>query len=267
MNLGVVIVLAVCVGIQTVSSAFTCTNKVDGMYSNVDDPHTFWYCSNGNSALLTCPHNLVWSQEQLQCDWQSDTTSSSTTTPLTTTITPAPLTTTTPSPLITPVSACPSNGRLLQFDDISATSAWARLPNGYGGFQWTNSCYTNGPNAETGSGFRSAVTSGKYAAFNADGARMIMIINAAKSFNLYSFMATSVWNNDLTLQIKGKRSGITKYTEHVILQVASPAKRIVLNWTDVEIVEFITFGGTPQPGLKGSGTHFAFDDMCISFNK
>lgn len=44
--------------------------KSDGMFENIDDPNTFWHCSNGINYLKNCPAPLVWSQELQQCSWR-----------------------------------------------------------------------------------------------------------------------------------------------------------------------------------------------------
>uniref|UniRef100_A0A3Q2DYQ5 Acidic mammalian chitinase n=1 Tax=Cyprinodon variegatus TaxID=28743 RepID=A0A3Q2DYQ5_CYPVA len=46
-----------------------CVGKPDGLYTNDDDNHTFYQCSNGITYLKTCPSNLVFNETCLCCDY------------------------------------------------------------------------------------------------------------------------------------------------------------------------------------------------------
>lgn len=46
---------------------FNCPNERNAMYSNINDPHSFWHCVHGQAYLKPCPRLLVWSPEQRKC--------------------------------------------------------------------------------------------------------------------------------------------------------------------------------------------------------
>jgi len=41
----------------------------DGYFPDYDDCTRFVQCVNGEAFIIQCPQNLVWSQEELTCDW------------------------------------------------------------------------------------------------------------------------------------------------------------------------------------------------------
>jgi hypothetical protein len=57
------------------SNGFNCPNEHNRMYSNIDDPHSFWHCVHGHAYLKPCPQSLVWSQERHKCDKKSKSSS------------------------------------------------------------------------------------------------------------------------------------------------------------------------------------------------
>lgn len=113
------------------------------------------------------------------------------------------------------------------------------------------------------SGYSAALTSGQYIGLNKDNLQLSMIINAASSFTLKSMIVASAWNNNLTLEITGKRGGGVFKSERFTLQLEP--QLIELNWPGLEIVHFSSSGGIPNPDVKGQGTGFAIDNLCVEF--
>lgn len=54
----------------TISVAF-CSGKSDGIYANLNNPNSFYHCSNGLTHVQNCPANLVFRESCKCCDWPS----------------------------------------------------------------------------------------------------------------------------------------------------------------------------------------------------
>ena len=115
------------------------------------------------------------------------------------------------------------------------------------------------------SGYSAALSSGQYVGLNAKGQMLVMIINAARSFTLKSMIVASAWNDNLTLEIASKRSGVVLKSKRLTLQLEP--QHVELNWPDCEVVQFTASGGEPNLIVKESGTHFALDNVCVEFSK
>ena len=145
----------------------------------------------------------------------------------------------------------------INFDDLSD----APIANGYHGLDWSNfwSFAPFSPDYD-GSGYESALTSGTNVAYNSYGTPAS--ISSAADFDLNSFVAAAAWNDGLSVLISGYNNGVQIYSTVVSL-VTGSASAVTLNWIGVDDVSFVSYGGT-NPGLNGSGTHFALDDLTIS---
>jgi hypothetical protein len=159
--------------------------------------------------------------------------------------------------------------RLITFDNIPGAGRFQQsLPNGFSGFQWVNADYMNVSYHEQingWSGYSAALSSGQYVGLNKDGQMLAMIINAASSFTLKSMIVASAWNDNLTLEISGKRDGSVLKSKQLTLQLQP--QWIELNWSGLETVSFSSSGGEPNSNVKGRGTQFAVDDLCVEFSK
>ncbi|CAF3899866.1 unnamed protein product, partial [Rotaria sordida] len=158
---------------------------------------------------------------------------------------------------------------LITFDNIPGAGRFQQsLPNGYSGFQWVNANYMNisyNEQVNGWSGYSAALSSGQYVGLNKDGQMLSMIINAARSFTLKSMIVASAWNDNLILEITGKRGGSVFKSKRLTLQLQP--QWIEFNWPDLEIVNFSSYGGEPNSDVKGKGTQFAFDNLCVEFSK
>jgi hypothetical protein len=164
------------------------------------------------------------------------------------------------------VEECP---RLITFDNIPGASRFPQpFPNGYSGFQWVNANYMNvsyNEQVNGWSGYSAALSSGQYVGLNKDGQMMSMIINAARSFTLKSMILASAWNGNLTLEITGKRGGSAFKSKRLTLQLQP--QWIEFNWPDLDIVNFSAYDEEPNSDVKGRGTQFAFDNLCVELPK
>ncbi|GAA2637915.1 carbohydrate-binding module family 14 protein [Actinomadura fulvescens] len=43
--------------------------RVQGLFANPDDPHSFYHCDHGIAYLKRCPANLHFNPILLVCDW------------------------------------------------------------------------------------------------------------------------------------------------------------------------------------------------------
>ncbi len=158
---------------------------------------------------------------------------------------------------------------MITFDNIpGAGLSQQSLPNGFSGFQWVNANYMNVSYHEQihgWSGYSAALSTGQYVGLNKGGQNMSMIINAARAFTLESMIVASAWNDNLTLEITGKRGGSVFKSKRLTLQLQP--QWVELNWSDLDIVNFSSSGGELNPNVTGSGTHFAIDNLCVEFPK
>jgi hypothetical protein len=121
------------------------------------------------------------------------------------------------------------------------------------------------PSTYTESGYATALSSGRYVAFNARGNPMsigVGISSSLEAFSIKSFVAAAAWRNDLQLLMTGERSGVRVHNQTITLQVKS-ATNVVLDWRDIDKITFIASGGTPATD-EGPGTHVAMDNLCIT---
>ena len=91
-----------------------------------------------------------------------------------------------------------------------------------------------------------------------------MSVPVGQYFQLNSLVLSAAWNNNLMVTIKGLRANTILYQTVVSLQVTSKTTLYTLKWSNVDKITFDAVGGTPYPGLAGSGTHFVVDDLDIS---
>lgn len=159
--------------------------------------------------------------------------------------------------------------RVLTFDDIpnAGNIHLTTIPNGYGGFDWTNAYYLNTTWERVTYGWNGYATgrnSGIFVALNANGQQMAMNVPVGQYFQLNSAVLAAAWNNNLMVTIQGTRANVLIYQTVVSLQVASKTTLYMLKWSGIDKITFNSTGGTPYPGLGGVGTEFVLDDVDIS---
>ncbi len=92
--------------------------------------------------------------------------------------------------------------------------------------------------------------------------------NATTSlFTLHSAAAAAAWNDNLELTIVGYRSNVVIANNTFILQVFTVSYLTFSGYSQLDTAVFSTSGGTLNPNVNGtgSGTHFAMDNLCLSF--
>ncbi len=152
---------------------------------------------------------------------------------------------------------------VLTFDDVSDTSSYVPIYNGYGGFNWDNFYVQNRTNVP-GSGYDKGTVSGNYTAFNA-WANMAQVNNSLFDFN--GTYLTAAWNDGLSVLVEGLKNGTSLYSKTVVVDTTDPT------WFDfdflgIDQLKFSSFGGVHNPNLTyGQGTHFAMDNFTFNETK
>lgn len=128
-----------------------------------------------------------------------------------------------------------------------------------GGFSWSNFDTLNGSSIP-GSGYKNGAVSGSYVAFNrfANPATL----SSFSSFVFNGAYFAGAWNNGLSITVNGFLGGVQTLSETFQVNTGSPLWK-AFGW-NVDRLTFSSFGGTPQPGLGGSGAHFAMDNFTYN---
>jgi hypothetical protein len=167
---------------------------------------------------------------------------------------------------ITPffVVAIPAFAINITFDDLDG-SGNNLVPNGYKGFNWTN-FYTydavNDPAHLNPSGYQFAAVSPNNVAFLGFG-NPAFVSNTL--FNLGSAYLTSIWRDNLQIEVIGSLSGVPIY-DNIYTLSATGHTLLNFNYHGIDSVEFSIFdGGTHHQGYEAfDGTQVAFDNLTLS---
>ena len=151
-------------------------------------------------------------------------------------------------------------GAALTFDDLAGDDS--PVPAGYGNLTWNNFNYLNGF-AHPNSGYFAGTISPSNVVFNAYGTPAS--IASTGLFNLVSAYLTAAWNDNLQVQVLGYNGGTLLYNNSYALSATAPTL-ITFNYLGVNMVDFISSGGTPHPGYTGRGTHFVMDNVVFGVN-
>ncbi|MDZ7963550.1 MAG: PEP-CTERM sorting domain-containing protein [Nostoc sp. DedSLP03] len=153
---------------------------------------------------------------------------------------------------------------VLTFDDIAPVSDLARIPNGYGGFNWDNFSYRNGSDSDVSlTGYDNGRVSGDYVAYNGYG-NPALVSDSVFDFN--SAYLTAAWNNGLSVTVEGLKSGATLYSKTVVVDTTEPTL-VNFDYFGVDELKFTSFGGVEPDYLietGGRGTQFALDNFTFN---
>jgi hypothetical protein len=151
---------------------------------------------------------------------------------------------------------------VITFEDLPGdTSA---VPDGYFGFDWENIHNVDGSQAPyANSGYDNGRVSGDIVAYNnfANPAATLRI--TGNPFTFIGAWFTGAWNNGLSITVEGYLNGSLDYTTTFMVDTTGPTFQ-ALNYVNVDELRFRSFGGVPQPGLGGEGTHFVMDDFTFA---
>jgi hypothetical protein len=151
---------------------------------------------------------------------------------------------------------------VLTFDDLNPTTGLASIPNGYGGFNWSQFGYANAASYAPGSGYDNGTVSGDYVAYNKFG-ELALIENGPFDFN--SVYLTGAWNDGLNIRIRGFSEGALLYSDTVVVDTSGPTL-FTFDWLGIDTLAFNSFGGVNvnPGGLGGSGYQFAMDNFTFN---
>ena len=153
-----------------------------------------------------------------------------------------------------------ARAELLNFDSLPGNAT--NLPSEYGGLSWNNfsdleSQYFDG----NPSGYHNGTVSNPNVIYNAYGADASFSALSG-TLSLDSFYLTAAWNDGLSVEVTGLLDGNVVDNETFIVSTAGPILE-TLDWTDIDTVEFSSFGGVNH-GYSGVGTQFALDDLSVT---
>ena len=148
---------------------------------------------------------------------------------------------------------------VIALDDL--TGSQLPMPTNYDNLTWSNFNYLDGLIYDP-SGFAVGTISNSNVAYNAYGAPAA--ISAPMPFDLLSAWLTAAWNDNLQVELKGYNGATLAYDNFYTLNATNPVL-ISFNYLGVTAVEFISAGGTPQPGYGGSGEEFVMDNLNVFF--
>lgn len=153
---------------------------------------------------------------------------------------------------------------VLTFDDLPSSQP-AAIPNGYGGFQWTNFGYINGSTVYPGgSGYANGTVSGNYLAFNGGGAPATITRNSAFNFN--GAYLVGAWSNNLSITVTGWLGGLQKYSQTMTVGTQQ-SSWFNFNYTGIDQLKFSASGGqdgnfqSPDRQTHYWGTFFGMDEF------
>jgi hypothetical protein len=138
------------------------------------------------------------------------------------------------------------------------------IPSGYNNINWTNA-YAAFKYFFAVSGYNTAAVSGNQTLFNGFGNPMTMTNAISSLFTLHSAAAAAAWDDNLQLTIVGYRSNVVIANNTFILQVFTVSYLTFSGYSQLDTAVFSTSGGTLNPTVSSSGTHFAIDNLCLSF--
>ena len=155
----------------------------------------------------------------------------------------------------------------ITFDDLDG-SGNQTISNGYKGFNWTN-FYTydavNDPAHLNPSGYQFAAVSPNIVAFGGGMGFGNPAFASNTLFNLGSAYLTSIWRDNLQIQVTGFLSGVPIYNSIYTLS-ATGHTLLNFNYHGIDSVEFsVINGGTHHTGYNAfDGTQFAIDNLTVS---
>jgi len=155
---------------------------------------------------------------------------------------------------------CVNGNTAITFDDLAPSIA---VPSGYNNIIWTNA-YTYTTSANT-TGYYTGIVSPPNTMLNGYGNPMTMATASSSLFTLYSLTVAAAWNDNLQLTVDGYNSNVLIVTNTFTLQVFTLSYLIFSGYSGLDTVIFTTSGGTQDPNVVSTGTHFAMDNICLTF--
>jgi hypothetical protein len=146
---------------------------------------------------------------------------------------------------------------ILTFDELPPPPGpkLSSIPDGYGGFDWTNFNY----HLNDFGGFKNGCVSPSNVAFNWKAGI------AKTSDGLFDFTGayfTGAWNDDLNITVEGYLGPTMIYTKTVVADYYYPTW-YTFDFLGVDALWFSSSGGYDVDPLDGWGTHFVMDNFTF----
>lgn len=148
---------------------------------------------------------------------------------------------------------------VLTFDDVSTTNSLAVIPDGYGGFDWSN-FEVIFDEYHLPSGYDNGTVSEDYTAFNAFANPAEVSRNELFTFN--GAYLTAAWNTGLNISVYGYQNTSSLYSQTVTVNTTGPTW-FDFNYVGINRLRFESSGGS-NAGLNGEGAHFAMDNFTFN---
>ncbi len=144
------------------------------------------------------------------------------------------------------------------FDTLAANEA--AVPNGYGGFTWSNFDVLSGtPGRGGANGYTHGMVSAPNVAYNGFGGTASV---SGSEFNFVGADLTAAWDTGLHVQVQGFFHGAQLYSTDVVINNTA-ATWFDFNFNGVDQVTFTSSGGFDASAADGgSGTQFAMDNFA-----
>lgn len=139
----------------------------------------------------------------------------------------------------------------LTFDDFSGTTEL--IPDGYGGFNWTN-FYAINRGLYPGSGYDHGTVSGDWVAWNGSGYDADMTLEGGGTFSVFSAYLTAAWTDGLDFVATGYRAGVEVFSRSLVLNTAGP-QLVAFDFMNIDQMTFSSGGG--------GGNQFAMDNLEV----
>jgi len=154
-----------------------------------------------------------------------------------------------------------SGATVLTFDDLTTGSTMI-IPNGYGGFNWSDMGALNGVTYSSGnSGYNNGRVSGSYVAYNRYA--NVGSVTRATTFDFNGAYFTGAWRDGLNLRVAGYLGASFVYGKSFTVDSTSPTW-VDFNFSGIDRLTLTSAGGTENPNLGGSGAHFAMDNFTFN---
>jgi hypothetical protein len=144
---------------------------------------------------------------------------------------------------------------VLTFDDVSTTSSFVPIPDGYGGFDWDQDFYVINRAYHPGSGYDKGCVTPQYVAFNGCGNPVEMVITSAQQFDFNGAYLAAAWYSSLGVTVDGYLHGVKEYGKTVWVTDTGPT------WCQFDYL------GVDELRFSSSGTQFAMDNFTFNADR
>ena len=145
-----------------------------------------------------------------------------------------------------------ASANVLYFDDIDSAGQWdsVPIPNGYGGFSWSNFYVENQNYYTQGSGYKVGCISPDYVAFNGYGSPSLLSDGVFEFTGAY---LTAAWSSTLNIEVQGYLGASLLYDTTVTVSNSAPTW-CSFNYSGIDTLRFVT----------SDNTQFAMDNFTYT---